>query len=50
MQTMAMPQRDNFIEKIRRIEGLMAYAKVHKDWDAFEKLKERLKAVIDKMP
>ena len=47
---MAMPQRDNDIEEIRRIEGLMAYAEAHEDWDALEKLKERLKAVIDKMP
>lgn len=50
MQTMAMPQCDNYIEEIRRIEGSMAYAEAHKDWDALEKLKERLKAVIDKMP
>ena len=47
---MAMPQHDNYIEEIRRIEGLMAYAESHEDWDALEKLKERLKSVIDKMP
>lgn len=47
---MAMPQRDNYIEEIRRIEGLMAYAEAHADWDTLEKLKERLKVVIDKMP
>ena len=30
---MAMPQQDNYIEQIHRLEGLMAYAEAHGDWD-----------------
>ena len=29
---MAMPQRDNFIEQIHRLEGLIAVAEQQKDW------------------
>jgi hypothetical protein len=31
---MAMPQRDNFIEQIHRLEGLIAVAELQKDWDS----------------
>ena len=37
---MAMPQRDNYIEQIRRLEGLIAYAEEQQDWEALELLKE----------
>ena len=30
---MAMPQRDDNIEQIRRLEGLIAYAEAHGEWD-----------------
>ena len=30
---MAMPQRDNTIEQIHRLEGLITYAEEQKDWD-----------------
>jgi len=46
---MAMPQRDDNIEQIRRLEGLIAYAEEHKDWDELERLKWRLKKLLDKM-
>ena len=46
---MALPQRDNHIEAIHRIEGLMAYAEAHGDWDELERLKERLKKLLEKM-
>ena len=46
---MAMPQRDNYIEQIQRLEGLMAWAEAHRDWDELEKLKNRLKKLLDKM-
>ena len=26
---MALPQRDNYIDQIQRLEGLMAYAEAH---------------------
>ncbi len=28
-----MPQQDDYIEQIHRLEGLMAYAESHGDWD-----------------
>jgi len=46
---MALPQRDNYIEQIQRLEGLMAYAEAHQDWVELEWLKERLKKLLDKM-
>ena len=30
---MAMPQRDDNIEQIHRLEGLIAYAEEQKDWN-----------------
>ncbi len=46
---MAMPQQDNYIEQIRRLEGLMVYAEAHEDWDELERLKERLKKLLEQM-
>lgn len=40
---MALPQRDNYIEAIHRIEGLMAYAEANGDSGELERLKDRLK-------
>ena len=46
---MAMPQQDNYIEQIHRLEGLMAYAEQQKDWNELERLKERLKKLLEQM-
>ena len=46
---MAMPQQDDYIEQIHRLEGLMAHAEQQNDWDELERLKERLKKLLDKM-
>ena len=46
---MALPQRDNYIDQIQRLEGLMAYAEQQQDWDELERLKERLKKLLDRM-
>lgn len=46
---MAMPQQDDFIEQIHRLEGLMAYAEQQKDWDELERLKARLKRLLEQM-
>ena len=46
---MAMPQQDDYIEQIHRLEGLMAYAEQQKDWDELERLKERLKKLLGQM-
>ena len=46
---MAMPQQDDYIEQIHRLEGLMAYAEQQKDWGELERLKERLKKLLEQM-
>ena len=46
---MAMPQRDNNIEHTHRLEGLIAYAKRQKYCDEMERLRGRLKRLLDKM-
>ena len=46
---MAMPQRDNYIEQIRRLEGLIAYAEEQKDWEELERLKEQLRKLMEEM-
>ncbi len=46
---MAMPQRDDYLEQIQRLEGLMAYAEEHQDWEELDRLKERLKKLLDRM-
>ena len=46
---MAMPQRDNSIEQIHRLEGLIAYAEAHQDWDELERLKERLRKLLERV-
>ena len=46
---MALPQRDNYIDQIQRLEGLMAYAEAHRDWDELERLKERLKKLLERI-
>lgn len=44
-----MPQQDNHIQQIHRLEGLMAYAEQQKDWAELERLKERLKTLLEQM-
>ncbi len=46
---MAMQQRDNYIEQIRRLEGLIAYAEEQQDWEELERLKEQLRKLMEKM-
>lgn len=46
---MAMPQRDDNIEQIHRLEGLMAYAEEHQDWEELERLKERLRRLLERV-
>ena len=46
---MAMPQRDNLIEQIHRLEGLIAVAEQQKDWAELDRLKERLKKILEQM-
>ena len=46
---MAMPQKDDYIEQIHRLEGLMAVAEQQKDWIELERLRERLNALVKQM-
>ncbi len=46
---MAMPQRDNYIEQIRRLEGLIAYAEQQQDWEELERLKEQLSKLMEEV-
>ena len=46
---MAMPQQDDYIEQIHRLEGLMAVAEQQKDWIELERLRERLNALVKQM-
>ena len=46
---MAMPQRDNYIEQIRWLEGLIAYAEEQQDWEELERLKEQLRKLMERM-
>ena len=46
---MAMPQRDNYIEQIRRLEGLIAHAEQQQDWDELERLKEQLRRLVEEV-
>jgi len=44
---MAMPQKDDYIEQIRLLEGLIAYAEQHEDWEELERLKERMRKLVE---
>ena len=46
---MAMPQQDNNIEQIHRLEGLIAYAEEQNDWDEVERLKEQLCRLLERV-
>ncbi len=46
---MAMPQGDNYIEQIHRLEGLIAYAEEQKDWEELERLKDQLRKLMERM-
>ena len=44
---MAMPQRDNVIEEIKRLDLLLQYAVQHGDEAEAERLREELKHLTD---
>ena len=46
---MALPQKDNNIEQIHRLEGLIAFAEQQKDWDEVERRKEQLSRLLERM-
>lgn len=46
---MAMPQQDDYIEQIHRLEGQMAYDEERQDWEKLERLKERLRRLLERV-
>ena len=44
---MAMPQRDNVIEEIKRLDALLEYAVQHDDDAEAERIREELKRLTD---
>ena len=46
---MALPQRDGLIDEIHQMEGVIAYAEAHGEWERLEELKAKLKALLDQM-
>ena len=46
---MAMPQRDNVIEEIKRLDALLEYAVQHGDESEAERIREELRKLTDKV-
>ena len=46
---MAMPQRDNYIEQIHRLEGFLAFAEQQEYRDEVDRLKEQLRRLLELM-
>ena len=46
---MAMPQRDNVIEEIKRLDALLEYAVEHGDEAEAERIREELRKLTDKV-
>ena len=44
---MAMPQRDNAIEEIKRLDALLEYAVQHGDEAEAERIREELKRITE---
>ena len=49
VETMAMPQRDDTIEAIKRIDALLEYAVMHDDEEEAERLREELRKLTDEV-
>ena len=46
---MAMPQRDDTIEEIKRLDALLEYAVMHDDAEEAERLREKLRKMTDEV-
>ena len=44
---MAMPQRDNTIEAIKRLDAVLEYAVMHDDEEETERIREELRRLTD---
>ena len=47
VETMAMPQRDDTIEAIKRLDALLEYAVMHGDEEEAERLREELRKLAE---
>ena len=46
---MAMPQRDNTIEAIKRLDAVLEYAVMHDDEEEAERIREELRKLTDEV-
>ena len=46
---MAMPQRDNVIEEIKRLDALLEYAVMHGETQEAERLREELRRLTESL-
>ena len=46
---MAMPQRDETIEEIKRLDALLEYAVMHGDAEEAERIREELQKLTDEV-
>ena len=46
---MAMPQRDEKIEAIKRLDALLEYAVMHNDEDEAERIRAELRKLMDEV-
>jgi len=46
---MAMPQRDNTIEAIKRLDALLEYAVMHDDEEEAERIRAELRKLTDEV-
>ena len=48
VETMAMPQRDDTIEVIKRLDALLVYAVMHGDEEDTKRIRKELRKLADK--
>lgn len=46
---MAMPQRDETIDEIKRLDALLEYAVMHGEDEEAERIREELRRLVDKV-
>ena len=49
VETMAMPQRDDTIEAIKRLDALLEYAVMHGDEEEAERIREELRKLTNEV-
>jgi len=49
VETMAMPQRDDTIEAVKRLDALLEYTVMHDDEEEAERIREELRKLTDEV-